>query len=137
MPDTAEFARLHAASFTTPRPWSEAEIVSLLSSPLVFVCAESGGFLMGRVIAGEAELLTLAVDPLERRKGIGRRLVAAFLEQAAKRNAEQALLEVAATNSAAIDLYLSAGFAPTGLRKAYYSDPNGTAIDAKIMARPI
>ena len=50
-------ARVHAASFTQPRPWSEAEFASVLADPLVLAVTESSGFLLGRVVAGEGEIL--------------------------------------------------------------------------------
>ena len=71
MMTAAEMADVHAAAFTTPRPWSEAEIADLLASPLCFALTEPGGFLLGRVVAGEAELLTIAVAPDARRRGLG------------------------------------------------------------------
>ena len=97
----AEMAALHAHSFTTPRPWSEAEISDLLASPLVFALTRPGAFLLGRVVAGEAEVLTLAVAPEARRRGLGRKLLARFIYQARLRAAETAFLEVAAGNAAA------------------------------------
>ena len=56
-------AALHAACFAFPRPWSAAEFAALLADPLVFVQTLPGGFVMGRAVAGEAELLTVAVAP--------------------------------------------------------------------------
>lgn len=131
----AELARLHAACFTTPRPWSEAEFAGFLSSRLVFLLTEPGGFLLGRVIADEAEILTLAVDPGLRRAGIGRRLVTAFLSESARRGASSAFLEVAAGNAPARALYAAAGFGESGRRRGYYTSPGGVAEDAVVMAR--
>lgn len=128
-------AALHAACFTTPRPWSETEIDALLCDPLVFCLTEPAGFLLGRAVAGEAELLTLAVDPAQRRAGAGRRLVAGFLAAAAERGAESCFLEVAAGNTAARALYTGAGFAVAGTRRGYYRHPSGGAEDALIMVR--
>ena len=128
-------ALLHAASFTTPRPWSEAEITDLLSSPLVFTLTEAGGFLIGRAVAGEAELLTVAVDPAARRQGTGARLMAAFLAEARVRNAESVFLEVAADNAAARALYSAAGFQPAGVRRGYYRTPQGRPVDALVLRR--
>jgi len=130
----AEMAALHAASFTTPRPWSLAEIGGLLQSPLVFACSDSQGFAMGRVVAGEAEVLTLAVAPQARREGLGARLLAAVLAEAKARGAEMAFLEVASGNAAARALYGRAGFAESGRRRAYYRAPDGTVQDALIMS---
>lgn len=130
-------ARVHAASFTLPRPWSEAEIRALLVSPLVFALTEAGaGFLLGRVVADEAELLTLAVDPTARRAGLGRKLVAAFLAEATRRGAATAFLEVAAPNLAALALYRAMGFAETGRRRGYYRGTEDIA-DAVVMGRPL
>lgn len=126
----ADLARLHAACFTTPRPWSEAEILGLLDSRFTFLLEEASGFLMGRVIAGEAELLTLAVDPAARRQGIAKRLLARFLVEAEAREAETAFLEVARSNAAARALYAKSGFAETGCRPGYY----GPAEDALILS---
>lgn len=137
MPDPAQLAQLHAASFTTPRPWSAKEIADLLDSRLVFLISEPDGFLMGRVIADEAELLTVCVAPTLRRTGVGSRLIASFLEKAKSRGATTAFLEVSARNAAAIALYAAHGFAQSGLRRGYYHTPEGEAIDALIMAKPL
>jgi len=91
--------------------------------------------LVGRAGAGEAELLTLAVAPQARRRGLGARLVNRFLYQARCRSAETAFLEVAADNAPAIALYTAAGFAPGGRRKGYYHHPDGTRSDALVMTR--
>ncbi|MBP9950416.1 MAG: ribosomal protein S18-alanine N-acetyltransferase [Cypionkella sp.] len=133
----AQMEALHRACFTVPRPWSAAEFSDLRASPLCFVVGDAQGFAMGRVVAGEAELLTLAVDPLLRRHGIGTALVQRFVEQARKRGGEQAFLEVVADNEAAKSLYLAAGFAVTGVRRGYYHSSDGSRRDALIMTRTL
>ena len=130
-------AELHAQAFTTPTPWSAAAFAATLARPECFVLSEPGGFLLASVAAGEAEVLTLAVAPLARRQGIGRRLVAGFLAVAAARGAQVALLEVAADNRAALALYRGAGFAEVGRRHGYYRTPEGQAIDAVVMTRAL
>lgn len=137
MPEADDLAAVHAAAFTTPRPWSATEIATLLDSPHVFLIRDTGGFLMGRALAGEAELLTIAVDPAHRRKGIGANLVAAFVAQSRARGAQTAFLEVAAGNSAALALYLRAGFTQAGRRKGYYTTPGGATDDALILTRTV
>lgn len=134
----AELAALHARCFTLPRPWSAAEFAGFLSDPLAFLLVEGdAGFLLGRAVAGEAELLTLAVAPEARRRGLGRKLVARFLYQARLRGAVTAFLEVADTNAGARALYAASGFAESGRRKGYYRDGNGAAVDAVVMSRPL
>ncbi len=129
-------AALHAACFTRPRPWTAAEFASLLASPFTFLVAQGGGFALGRAVAGEAELMTIAVPPVARRQGQGRALLTAFLAEALVRGADSAFLEVAADNRPAIGLYRAGGFAETGRRRGYYADAAG-GVDALIMARAL
>jgi [ribosomal protein S18]-alanine N-acetyltransferase len=92
------------------------------------VAARAGrvlGFLVVRqVAAGEREILNLAVDPAERRRGVARKL----LETELQRAKTQWFLEVRASNSSAIKLYESAGFREAGRRESYYRNPLETGI---------
>lgn len=133
----ANMAALHAACFTTPRPWTGEEIASLLASPHVFALFAPSGFLLGRAVADEAELLTLAIDPAARRQGQARDLVARFLDRARICAAQTAFLEVTADNTAAIALYHACGFRPAGLRRAYYHRVGAAALDAVVMSCPV
>lgn len=132
MSDPQALAALHAACFTLPRPWTGAEFASLLADPTTRLIAEAQGFALIRVAAGEAELLTLAVAPAARRRGLGRRLVAQALAAAQGAGAEAMFLEVAADNAPARALYAQAGFAEAGRRRAYYA---GT--DALVLRRAL
>jgi len=126
----ADLAALHRACFIMPRPWSASEISGLLALPGCFLETESHGFLMGRAMADEAELLTLAVDPAARRLGTGRALVARFALTACRKGAKTAFLEVAADNIAARALYAALGWREAGLRRRYYRHPDGHTVDA-------
>ena len=130
-------ADLHARCFSTPRPWSAPEFAAIILDPLCFVVVEPHGFLIGRTVAGEAEVLTLAVDPGTRRQGTGAQLVDGFLAQARARGATSAFLEVSALNHPAICLYLRAGFSKAGRRKGYYVQPDAAAQDALVLARAL
>ena len=134
----ADLATLHRLCFRSPPPWSAADFTAFTADPLAFLLVEGdAGFLLGRAVAGEAELLTLAVSPESRRLGLGARLVARFLYQARLCAATRAFLEVSAENPAAIALYESAGFAVAGRRRGYYATPEGARIDAIVMARDL
>ena len=133
----AELARLHAAAFEMPRPWSETEIADLLASPFCFLLHEPDGFLIGRVVAGEAELLTVAVLPAAQGQGKGHRLVLGFLAEALRRGADAAFLEVAETNLAARAVYARVGFVQTGRRRGYYHAADGALVDALVMLRKV
>ena len=131
-------AALHARCFRSPPPWSASDFAGFLDDPLAFLLVEGdSGFLLGRAVAGEAELLTLAVAPEARRRGLAHRLVARFLYQAQLRGAGRAFLEVKADNAPAIALYESAGFTPAGRRRAYYQEPDGSRTDALVLARDL
>jgi ribosomal-protein-alanine N-acetyltransferase len=133
-----DLATLHARCFTTPRPWTAAEFAGFLADPLAFLLVEGdAAFLLGRAVAGEAELLTLAVAPEARRRGLGLRLISRFFYQARLRQAEEAFLEVAADNAAARALYARAGFVEAGLRRGYYTTPDGQAVDGLVMRRAL
>jgi len=136
MPPDA-LAALHARCFETPRPWSAAEFASLCAFSGVFVQTTDAGFAMGREIAGEVELLTLAVDPDHQRQGRGRLLLAAFETEARLRGAKDAFLEVAENNAAACALYYGAGYSESGRRAAYYAPPTGPRIAAIVMHKPL
>jgi ribosomal protein S18 acetylase RimI-like enzyme len=75
------------------------------------------GFALYRLVAGEGELLNLAVDPKARRGGVGSALLTHMMGLA-----ELWHLEVRESNAAAIALYQAAGFSQVGRRAEYYSD---------------
>lgn len=127
--DAPTLAVLHAQAFD--HPWSAAEITALLASGAVGLMADDG-FILVRAAAGEAEILTLAVAPAARRKGLGRALVEAAVDQL---GSAELFLEVAADNGPAIALYRQAGFSQAGLRRGYYARPGG-AVDALVLRRP-
>ena len=101
-----DLAALHARCFDeSPPPWSAAAFAGALAAPGAFLLTAGGAFLLGRVVADEAELLTLAVAPENRRQGTARALLGRFEAGARARGAAGAFLEVAASNAAARALY--------------------------------
>jgi len=115
---TAPLAALHAACFD--RPWDAATLSEMLTGPGVFAFAHDDGFVLARTSADEAEILTLAVSPAARGKGLGRALLMAAINKARAMGAKTMFLEVGADNPAALALYAGLGFAKVGTRKAYY-----------------
>ena len=86
------------------------------------------GFLVARQTApGEREILNLAVDPSQRRRGVARALLQAEL----RRGKNQWFLEVRESNQSAMELYQGAGFRVAGRRESYYRDPPETGIVMK------
>lgn len=114
-------------------PWSVAAFEEILRSPLGLGCvAERGdeikGYLVARAVAGEGEILNLAVTPESRRKGLGARLLEAGIDALAAAGAREIFLEVREQNVAALQLYQRRGFRPAGLRPRYYRNPVEDAI---------
>jgi len=116
--DFAALASLHATSF--PDAWSANAIRELFAGSGVFAFFLSDGFILARTVGDEAEILTLAVVPSARRRGLGRLLIRAAAHHARERGVHSLFLEVAANNIAAHALYQSQGFIAVGRRKAYY-----------------
>ena len=129
-----ELSQIHSAAFTMSRPWSTQEFEALLRNKHthLFTCPQ--GFALVQVIAGEAELLTIAVHPDAQGKGAGGTLMSKWMSSV---NAGEAFLEVASDNDAARHLYTVHGFAEVTRRSAYYARDLGDSIDAIVMHRAL
>jgi [ribosomal protein S18]-alanine N-acetyltransferase len=121
--DAAAIAVIQAASFQ--RGWGEDEFRSLLLDRNV-VChrALMGrtliGFILSRLVAGEAEILSVAVAPGWRGRGLSRPLLDMHLRRLAGLGARTVFLEVGEKNAPAGRLYRRAGFYDVGHRQGYY-----------------
>ncbi len=131
----AALAELHARAMVFAPAWSEDAFARSLAAPGVFLCGGAAGFALGRAAGGEAELLTVAVAPEQRRRGLGRQLLAAFEARAGVLGARQGFLEVASDNRAALALYRGAGWSDRGLRPGYYPRDRGPAADALVLGK--
>jgi len=138
----AVLAALHAEAFAgqTQELWSEQSLRELLAMPgalalLALQGQQPVGFILLRLAADEAEIITLAVQPQVRRQGVARRLLTVGLAKVTGRGAQQCFLEVAESNMAARGLYASAGFAEVGRRPGYYRDAAGAPRDAILMRK--
>lgn len=131
-------ASLHARAFE--RPWGASEIAKLLENSAVFALIARAdapqGFVLAWAAAGDAELLTVAVVPEARRKGVGASLVTSAGVAALVRGAASMHLEVAEDNEAARALYRKLGYEEAGRRHAYYAGEGGS-VDAIVMRRSL
>jgi ribosomal-protein-alanine N-acetyltransferase len=121
--DAAAIAALHKASFQ--RGWGEEEVYSLLIDKNVFahramIGRVMAGFILSRLTAGEAEILSVAIAPKQRGRGLSRPLLDLNLRRLAGLGARTVFLEVDENNAPARALYRRAGFADVGRRKSYY-----------------
>jgi [ribosomal protein S18]-alanine N-acetyltransferase len=130
-------AAIHRAAFPASEAWSHDVILLQLEMPAAFGFVDaSGGMILGRVAADEAEVLTLAVLPERRLGGIGAGLLRAAMAHAAAIGARSMFLEVAVGNTAARALYAGHGFVEAGLRRRYYSDGGDALILRSTLSEP-
>ena len=121
--DAAAIAALHKASFQ--RGWGEEEVYSLLIDKNVIahrtmIGRVMAGFILSRLSAGEAEILSVAIAPKQRGRGLSQPLLDLNLRRLAGLGARTVFLEVDENNAPARALYRRAGFADVGRRKSYY-----------------
>jgi ribosomal-protein-alanine N-acetyltransferase len=138
--DAAAIARLHAASFN--RGWSEDEIERLLIERNVLthratVDGRLIGFIMSRLAAGEAEILSVAVSASYRRKGLARRMLNLHMGRLTGIGTRVLFLEVDEDNTAARRLYRRAGFTEAGRREGYYTAADGKRATALVLRRDL
>ena len=130
--DTAPLAVLHAACFGDA--WDAASLRTTLAAPGAFAFHDRDGFVVARVASDEAEILTLAVTPGARGKGLGRALLNAAIAEAQRRGAKAIFLEVGSDNPAALALYAALGFANVGSRKGYYGGRDAAVLRLSLPA---
>ena len=126
-------AAIEKECFSTP--WSEAmlaeELDNLCASYLVAVTDETQevlGYAGLQVAADEGYITNVAVREQYRGQGVASELLAVFLRFAKANHLAFLTLEVRASNTPAIQLYMKHGFAQVGRRKNYYDSPKEDAI---------
>jgi len=138
--DAAALARLHKASFH--RGWDAGEFEQLLTDRSVLAHRlrrgrKVVGFILSRMAADEAEILSVAVAPDQRGRGLSRGLVHTHLGYLAGLGIRAVFLEVEENNAPARALYTRAGFHTVGRRERYYKDNSGTQLNAIVMRRDL
>ena len=134
--DAGAIAALHTASFQ--RGWGEDEVYRLLIEKTVVAHrAMTGktfiGFILSRMAAGEAEILSIAIAPRQRGRGFARPLLDLHLRRLAGLGTRAVFLEVDERNAAARALYRRAGFYDVGRRQGYYQ----TGASALVLRRDL
>lgn len=120
--------------------WAEESLQETVSLAGVaaFVSERNGaisGFVVGRQVVDEAEILNLAVKQGMRRQGEGGALVRRLLQRFAERQVSRVFLEVRESNAEAIAFYQGLGFQAVGVRKDYYRDPKESATVMELWVR--
>lgn len=125
---------LHIEQQVYPRPWTFGLFLSELGqrATRLYLVARVGHRVVGYIgmlrSLDDAHVTTLAVDPAWQRQGIATRLLSTAARAAVTRGCTNLTLEVRVSNLGAQELYRRFGFAPAGVRKAYYPDNHEDAI---------
>jgi ribosomal-protein-alanine N-acetyltransferase len=137
-----DLPRVAAIERTGPAPWKERQFEDELkqSGAFQYVVRDNTaqsikGFLCGRRVGDEAEILKLAVARKNRRQGIGGFLLTDVLHMLAQQGVGSCFLELRSSNTVALRLYEKAGFEQIGTRKKYYSSPEEDAVLMKKVLR--
>ncbi len=121
-------------------PWTQGNFSDALRSKYQCKVCESDGTMLGYAVlmlaVDEAELLDIAISAQHQRHGWGRKLLEEMMVLARRKGMRRVVLEVRASNAAAIHLYRRAGFSDIGLRRAYYPAENGRE-DAILMGHEL
>lgn len=134
-------ADLHSEAFA--RAWSADDIAALLAGANVFALAirrdspfgfrRMVGFVLVRVAADEAEILTIAVSRSRRGRGYGRLLMEEAVRRLYRERVAACFLEVNRDNTSALGLYRKLGFVEVGQRQGYYNRTAGSNGSALVM----
>ena len=138
--DAPQFAMLHAAAFQ--RGWSAEEFERLLIEPNVvadraMAGSRLAGFVLSRLAAEQAEILSIAVAMRDRRRGLASSLLDVHLNRLAGYGTRSLFLEVDERNIPARRLYAGFGFAQVGLRKSYYPQAGEETGAALVLRRDL
>jgi ribosomal-protein-alanine N-acetyltransferase len=121
-------------------PWTPGNFSDALRSKYQCKVFEADGVMLGYAVlmlaVDESELLDIAIDAGHQRQGWGRKLLDEIMVLARHFGMHCMVLEVRASNKAAIALYRKAGFGDIGLRRDYYQAQNGRE-DAILMGREL
>jgi ribosomal-protein-alanine N-acetyltransferase len=142
-PDEADvdvLADLHACSFEAG--WDSRAMLGFLQAPACIALAARAadddricGFVIARFAGDEAEIITLLVAPVARRRGIGEALMTELLNELSKHGIGDLFLEVSESNQAATALYRKLGFANAGRRKRYYRNQTSSLPEDALILR--
>lgn len=125
-----ELSNLHKKCFPN-KPWSANDFRDLKKSGCEIIMSDNG-FIVYRVVADEAEIITIGVNPEMRRQGIASAMICIIEKNIKNQGIKKIFLEVASTNEPAKKLYQNLGYKTVGLRPKYYD-----GIDAILMSKDL
>ena len=125
-----KLSNLHRKCFPN-KPWLADDFRELKQSGCEIIMSENG-FVVYRIAADEAEIITIGVNPEKRRLGIATAMIGIIEKTIKSQGVNKIFLEVASNNIPAQKLYENLGFKVVGLRPKYYD-----GVDAILMSKDI
>lgn len=122
-----ELENLHKVCFPN-KPWSASDFADLKKSGCDIIASQNG-FVVWRVVADEAEIITIGVHPDARKSGIASAMLAIIENDIKKRGGKKIFLEVAENNEPARKLYEANGYKKIGVRPKYYDGIDAIMMD--------
>lgn len=137
--DVALVSSLEAEVFAED-PWSPGMVAEELHAPARhYVAAVEGQRVLGYAgirLGPDADVMVIGVRAGERRRGVGRALLADLVRAAREAGTGRVFLEVRASNGAALGMYRSAGFQRIGHVRRYFRNPVEDAVTMRLVLRP-
>lgn len=140
-PAYALLAQIHRRAFEPQGDavWNAAAFRQLIESPgmrahIFHQSDQPIGFCLYRTVLDEAELVSIAVDPVFQGSGLSHQIMTHMIEALKSQQVQRLFLEVRKDNKAAIKLYEKSGFNIVGERANYYKSKDGKKTDAIIFS---
>lgn len=135
-------ASVHLDAFPHGESWGVGQFEDLMAQDSVIARGivrgtELVSFILIQIAVDQAEILTLATAPSQRRNGLAGTLLAQVEAELVERGSAVWLLDVAADNTPGLEFYARNGFSTDGRRRGYYQRVEGKRVDAILMSKPM
>ncbi len=140
--DATRMAGVHLDAFPPGESWSARQFADLMEQGSVIARgivhgSELVSFILIQIAVDQAEILTLATAPSQRRNGLAGNLLDQVEAELVLRGTAVWLLDVAADNAPGLEFYARNGFSTDGRRRGYYQRVEGKRVDAILMSKPM
>lgn len=126
-----KLAKLHELCFPH-KPWTADDFADLKKSGCDIIASQNG-FIVWRTVADEAEIITIGVNPDNRKQGIATAMLTLVENELRKIGIKKIFLEVSTNNLPALNLYKNNGFTQISVRKKYYDDGSDAILMEKLI----
>jgi ribosomal-protein-alanine N-acetyltransferase len=138
--EAGTLTEIHEKCF--PRYWNREAFTDFFSvkGTCAFLVEENDNpvaMMVYRISFEQADIMTIAVLPQWRRRGIAEKMLSEMLAKCRNTGVKKIFLEVEDGNISAFNLYEKCGFKQIGRRKLYYQQLDGSYTDALVMEKKL